>query len=107
METWKIIVFVVILILLMLGEWYVIKLQREDFEKRVYVYTKTGNRYMLLYRCIMKCPVSGEWFDALIYRDCKTEHLYVRYRKDFFDRFVKLTEYNNGNNSKQGVSEAD
>lgn len=49
--------------------------------------------------------VSG--FDAPIYEDCKTEKLYVRDRKDFFDKFVKLTEYNNGNNSKQGVSEAD
>ena len=27
--------------------------------------------------------------------------------KDFLDKFVKLTEYNNGNNSKQGVSKAD
>lgn len=36
----------------------------------------------------------------------QTERLYVRDRKDFLDKFVKLTEYNNGNNSKQRVSEA-
>lgn len=28
-------------------------------------------------------------------------------RKNFLDKFIKLTEYNNGNNSKQGVSETD
>ena len=55
----------------------------------------------------MKCPASDEWFDALIYQDCNTKHLYVMDRKDFLDKFVKLTEYNNGNNSKQGVSETD
>lgn len=107
METWKIIVFVVILILPMLGAWYAIKLQREDFEKRVYVYPKTGHRYMPLFRCRLKCPTSGQWFDALIYQDYDSKHLYVREKKDFFDKFVKLTEYNNGNNSKQGVSETD
>ena len=107
METWKIIVFVVILVLLMLGAWYAIKLQWKELEKRTYVYPKTGHKYMPLYRCRMKCPASGEWFDALIYEDYKTEKLYVRDRKDFLDKFIKLTEYNNGNNSKQGVSEAD
>lgn len=28
-------------------------------------------------------------------------------RKNFLDKFIKLTEYNNGNYSKQGVSETD
>lgn len=66
-----------------------------------------SSAYTSLYRCRMKCPASGEWFDTLIYEDCETKKLYVRDRKDFFDKFVKLTEYNNGNNSKQGVSETD
>lgn len=99
----------------------------------MYVYPKNGHQYMPLYRCRMKCPASGEWFDALIYQDCKTENLYVRDRKDFLDKFVKLevamglilivistlygvasyyyskqlNKYKNGNNSKQGVSETD
>lgn len=38
---------------------------------------------------------------------CNTKHLYVMDRKDFFDKFVKLIEYNNGDNSKQGISETD
>lgn len=55
----------------------------------------------------MKCPASDEWFDALIYQDCNTKQLYIMDMKDFHDKFIKLIEYNNGNNSKQGVSETD
>lgn len=79
METWKIIVFVVILVLLMLGAWYAIKLQWKELEKRTYVYPKTGHKYMPLYRCRME---NGE--------------LYVREYKDFFDKFVKLLDWENG-----------
>lgn len=73
----------------------------------MYVNPKNDCRYLPLYRCRMKCPASGGWFDALIYQDCNTKQLYVMDMKDFHDKFIKLTEYNNGNNSKQGVSETD
>lgn len=97
METWKIIVFVVILVLLMmLGAWYAIKLQWKELEKRTYVYPKTGHKYVPLYRCRMKNPVSGEWFNALIYQGMKNGELYVRECKDFFDKFVKLLDWENG-----------
>lgn len=56
----------------------------------------------------MKCPISGQWLDALIYQDYGTRHLYVRERKDFFDKFdkfVKLVDWEKGgSNNKQGVS---
>lgn len=79
----------------------------EEIRSKMYVYPKNGHHYLPLFSCRTFYPASGEWFDALIYEDCKTEKLYVRDRKDFLDKFIKLTEYNNGNNSKQGVSEAD
>lgn len=101
MEAWRIAIPIVVLILASIGAWYTVRLMR------MYVYPKNGHQYIPLYRCRMKCPASGEWFDALIYEDCETKKLYVRDRKDFFDKFVKLTEYNDGNNSKQGVSETD
>ena len=66
----------------------------------MYVYPNNGHQYLPLYGCRMKCPASGEWIDALVYQDCNTKHLYVMDRKDFLDKFVKLTEYNNGDNSK-------
>lgn len=56
---------------------------------------------------MMKCPISGQWFNALIYQDRDTGNLYVRDKKDFFEKFVKLIELNNGNNSKRRVSKAD
>ncbi len=94
METWKVIVFVVILILLTLGAWYAIKLQWKEFEKRTYVYPKTKHRYMPLCRCRMKCPVSGKWFDAVIYRGLDDGgKYYVRERKDFLDKFVKFIDW--------------
>lgn len=107
MEVWRIAISIVVLILVIIGAWYIVRLMRKEQRDRMYVYPKNGHQYIPLYRCRMKCPASGEWFDALIYEDCETEKLYVRDRKDFFDKFVKLIEYNNGNNSKQGVSETD
>ena len=107
METWRIAIPIVVLVLFTISAWYIIKLRQEEIRSEMYVYPKNGHHYLPLFRCRMKCPATGEWFDALIYQDYNTKHLYVRDKKDFFDKFVKLTEYNNGNNSKQGVSEAD
>lgn len=100
METWRILVFIAILAVLSIGTWYVIKLRLKEIRGKLYVYPKNGHQYMLLFRCRMKCPASGEWFDALIYQDYNTKHLYVRDKKDFFDKFVKLKDYENGNNGK-------
>lgn len=100
METWKIVIPIVVLILCALGSWYVVRLKLKEIKNRLYVYPKNGHQYMPLFRCRMKCPASGEWFDALIYQDYNTKHLYVRDKKDFFDKFVKLKDYENGNNSK-------
>lgn len=51
---------------------------------------------MPLYRCRMKNTVSGEWFNALIYKGMDDGELYVREYKDFFDKFVKLSDWENG-----------
>lgn len=50
---------------------------------------------MPLYRCRMKNPVSVEWFNALIYQGMGNGELYVREYKDFFDKFVKLLDWEN------------
>ena len=100
MEYWRIFIPMAILILCTIGAWYTVRLMRKEQRDRMYVYPKNGHQYLPLYRCRMKCPASGEWIDALVYQDCNTKHLYVMGRKDFLDKFVKLTEYNNGDNSK-------
>lgn len=106
MEVWKIIIPIVVFILCPLGIWYVTKLKLKEIREKLYIYPENGHHYLPLFICRMKCPVSGQWFDALIYQDYDTKHLYVRERKDFFDKFVKLVDWEkDGSNDKQGVSE--
>lgn len=97
METWKIVIPIVILILCALGSWYVVRLRLKEIREQLYVYPKNGHQYMPLYRCRMKNPTSGEWFDAIIYKGVEDEKFYVRERKDFLDKFVKLKDWENGN----------
>ena len=96
METWRIAIPIVIFILYAIGVWYVIRLRIKEIRSKTYVYPKTGHEYMPLYRCRMKNPVSGEWFNALIYKGMNDGELYVREYKDFFDKFVKLLDWENG-----------
>lgn len=97
---------IAVFVLCTLGAWYIVKLKVKEIKDSLYVYPENGHQYMPLFRCRLKCPASGQWFDALIYQDYDSKHLYVRERKDFLDKFVKLKDWNNGNNSRQGVSEA-
>lgn len=99
METWRILVFIAILAVLSIGAWYAIKLKGKEIREKLYVYPKNGHQYMPLFRCRMKCPTSGEWFDALIYQDYDSKHLYVREKKDFFDKFVRLIDWETNKNS--------
>ena len=100
MEIWKIVISVVIFILCVIDVWYIIRLKIKETINRTYVYPKTGHKYKPLYRCRMKNPVSGEWSNALIYQGMENGELYVREYKDFFDKFVKLNDWNNGNKDK-------
>lgn len=102
MEIWRILAFIAILAVLSIGVWYATKFRLEELRNQLYVYPKDGHLYMPLFRCRLKCPTSGEWFDALIYQDYDSDskHLYVRERKDFFDKFVKLIDWKNGNKNK-------
>ena len=99
METWKIVIPIVILILCALGSWYVVRLRLKEIKSRLYVYPKNGHHYEPLFRCRMKCPESGEWFDAIIYKGVEDEKYYVRERKDFLDKFVKLIDWETNKNS--------
>lgn len=73
----------------------------EELREQLYVYPKNGHQYLPLFRCRLKCPASGQWFDALIYQDYDSKHLYVREKKDFFDKFVKLIDWKDGDKSGQ------
>ena len=95
MEIWRIVIIAVVLLCAIGGVWYVIRLKLQEIRSKTYVYPKTGHEYMPLYRCRMKNPVSGEWFNALIYRGMNDGEY-----KDFFDKFVKLNDWKNGNKDK-------
>ena len=100
METWRIVIPVVVLVLCTIGAWYVVKLRWEEIRSKMYVYPKNGHHYLPLYRCRMKCPASGEWFDAVIYKGLDDGgKYYVRERKDFLDKFVKFIDWKDGNKS--------
>ena len=85
--------------MLSIGAWYAIKLRLEELRKQLYVYPKNGHQYMPLFRCRLKCPTTGEWFDAIIYKGVEDEKYYVRERKDFLDKFVKLIDWETNKNS--------
>lgn len=89
-----------VILFFIIGLYLLMKVALKEWKKKVYVYPKTEHLYMPLYRCRMKNPTSGEWFDAIIYKGVEDEKFYVRERKDFLDKFVKLKDWENGNNSK-------
>lgn len=101
METWKFIIPIIVLILYAIGGWYIVSTRRKEIRDKTFVYPENSHHYMPLYKCRMKCPASGEWFDAIIYQKCNTEELYVRERKDFLDKFVKLKDWKNGTKDRQ------
>lgn len=92
----------IIIIIIILGLLFYIanKIAIKESEKNIYVYPKTGNQYKVIYRCKMKLPIERTWIDSMIYIGLKDGNFYVRERKDFFDKFVKLKDWKNGNNNK-------
>lgn len=99
METlliWKIVLPVVVIVG-SIAIYYGAKNIMKEKNNNTYIYPKTGHKYMPLYRCKLKCPINGEWFDALIYQGLDDGgKLYVRERKDFLDKFVKFLDWKDG-----------
>ena len=87
---------IVIFILCIIAVMYVTMLWLQEIRSKTYVCPETGHKYMPLHRCRMRNPVSGEWLNALIYQEVNNGELYVREYKDFFDKFVKLLDWENG-----------
>lgn len=95
MEDWKILILIGAILIIMAGVWYCIKLSLEDYKKRIWVYTKTGNQYIPFDLCKMKNHDTGEWIISVAYRDEKG-NMYIRERQDFLNKFVKLKDWENG-----------
>ena len=41
----------------------------------------------------MKLPIERTWVDAFVYVDLNDGQLYVREKQDFFNKFIKVTEW--------------
>lgn len=96
---WKILILVIVIIALLLGAWYGIKLSLKEYNNSIWVYTKTGKFYTPVEVGKMKNPNTGEWVISVVYKD-ERGNVYIRDRKDFLDKFVKLSDFENGNKGK-------
>ena len=92
METYIIIIALAIVVTVLVGAYCVTK-NLDEFNNKIYIYPKTENRYLVLGECKLKCPSSGVWYEAILYQSVNdSSKLYVREKKDFFDKFVKLND---------------
>ena len=97
METYIIIIAVAAIVAVLIGSYYVGKSLAELEDNTVYVYPKTENSYLILDKCKLKCPSSGIWYEAILYQPVDdNSKLYVRESTDFFDKFVKLKDWEHG-----------
>lgn len=97
METlliWKIVLPVVVIIGSIAVYYAAINIMKE--KNNTYIYPKTGNKYVILGKCKLKCPIDRKWYEAVIYQGLDTGMVYVRERKDFLDKFVKFLDWKDG-----------
>lgn len=65
------------------------------YKVKVYVHSKTKCIFLLLKDCRLKCPITGDWYDAVIYKRIKDGKYYVMEKNEFFKEFfkIKYSEY--------------
>lgn len=96
METGKII-FLIVMSVLFIGIAYIaIRASLKEIKSRTFVYPKTGHKYIPLYKCKMKDFTTGVWKEAVIYEGVEDGNYYVREKSDFFNKFVKLLDWEDG-----------
>lgn len=91
---------IILAIIAIIGLGYLIYYSNSLEEKNIYIHPKTGHQYKALYRCKVKLTSQSTWVDALIYVGLKDGELYVRERKDFFNKFINLKVYKNENKER-------
>lgn len=96
----RVIIAVCIIIFLIICTHFVLKYLNKDIDNKTYVYPKTGHMYSPMYWCKLKCPITGEWYDAVFYKGIEDEKYYVREKNDFFNKFVKLKDWRDGRKDK-------
>lgn len=96
MKVWEISVLIGVLLTVAILYYVLLKLLLRGWNNKVYIYPKNGRLYIPLYRCKMKNPINGEWYDAIVYQGVEDEQYYCREKDDFSGKFVKCIDINNG-----------
>lgn len=89
------VILICIIVTVIICAYFVIRDHIKSLNNRTYVYPKTGHKYLLAYNGKLKCPSTGEWFDAIIYYGMDDKQYYTREKEDFFNKFVKLNDFKN------------
>lgn len=90
------IIAIVITILLAASSSWLIKDMRKNYESRCFVYPKTGTIYHVDNIIKLKSPDTGEWHKAILYTDTVKNEIYTREYDDFFNKFIPLNKWRNG-----------
>ena len=53
-----------------------------------YLYPKNGHTYIFVNEVRCKDRTTGEWYDAILYKDHKGS--YIREKNDFYNKFKQL-----------------
>lgn len=90
----------IILVPLCVGFYLTYKVYKQ-YKNSIFIYPKNKHKYVITDICRLKSPESGIWYDAYIYKDIKTNNLYIREQNDFKNKFILVKDYklkNDGNN---------
>ena len=81
--------------LLVLGTLILIGVYIYVYKVKVYVHSKTGYTFLFLKEYKLKCPITGDWYDVVIYKRIKDGKYYVMEKNEFFKEFfkIKYSEY--------------
>lgn len=93
MENIIVSIIILVILILLVRLFYIANFKDRD---SIYVYPKTNNQYIVKGMIKMKDTLSGEWIDAVLYVSLMTGQCYVRDKRQFFDKFVTLKDWENG-----------
>jgi len=54
---------------------------------KVYIFSKTGNEYVVLEEGELKDPSTRKWIPCVVYRSIETGNCYTREKTDFLNKF--------------------
>lgn len=91
----EVVIFIgaIVVFLLLSALCYYVRYRIEISNDSTYVYPKNEHHYVYYFNCKMKNPTTGEWIEAVIYQGVEDNNWYVREKNDFFDKFVKLSDW--------------